>query len=164
MFFDERELSLPLAKRNNYTAHEVLQMKPLINKGSNVFEIKPRNDPHTNRGRNTVDPEQRISARIGCDVDSTTVNDTTFHVESSDGLTVECTLATESHSYGSRIICAHDPLEANTVYTLTISGIACEDGQLVAEATSSFLTESEDDDEGSPEDELDDASSSDDDD
>lgn len=32
LFFDERELSVPIHKRNEYTAHEVLQMKPLINK------------------------------------------------------------------------------------------------------------------------------------
>lgn len=130
---------------------------------AHVFEVKPRNNPHTDRGRDTVDPEQRISARIGCTVDTSTVNSTTFHVESAAGEEVECTLATESHSYGSRIVCAHDPLAADTVYTLTISGITCEDGQVVTDVTSSFLSESEDDDEGSPEDELDDSSSSDDD-
>jgi len=30
MFFDERDLILPLAKHNNYTAHEVLQMRPVV--------------------------------------------------------------------------------------------------------------------------------------
>ncbi len=32
LFFDERELLVPSYKRNEYTAHEVIQMKPLINK------------------------------------------------------------------------------------------------------------------------------------
>jgi len=32
LFFDEKNLSVPSFKRNNYVAHEVLQMKPIINK------------------------------------------------------------------------------------------------------------------------------------
>lgn len=37
LFFDEKELSIPPFKRSLYVAHEVLQMKPLINKDQ-VYE------------------------------------------------------------------------------------------------------------------------------
>lgn len=37
LFFDERELSVPKHKRNVYTAHEVIQMKPVIVKGD-IYE------------------------------------------------------------------------------------------------------------------------------
>ena len=37
MFFDEQDVELPPAKRNEYTAHEIFQMKVCINKG-NIYE------------------------------------------------------------------------------------------------------------------------------
>lgn len=37
LFFDERDLSVPKFKRSEYVAHEVLQMKPIINK-SQTYE------------------------------------------------------------------------------------------------------------------------------
>lgn len=37
MFFDEKSLQVPIFKQNEYVAHEVLQMKPIINK-SGAYE------------------------------------------------------------------------------------------------------------------------------
>lgn len=125
-----------------------------------MFEVKPHDDQHTELGRDTVDPDQRISARVSCTLDDSTLDNTTFHVESEAGDAVECTFATETHSYGSRIVCGHASLQTDTVYTLTIAGLKCQDGQAITEASSQFLTDSENTDDGSKEDELDDSSSS----
>ncbi len=34
LFFDEKDLTIPLKKQNEYIAHELLQMKPIIDKGN----------------------------------------------------------------------------------------------------------------------------------
>ena len=38
LFFDESDLNIPESKKNYYVAHEVIQVKPLVNK-NNVYEL-----------------------------------------------------------------------------------------------------------------------------
>lgn len=93
-----------------------------------------------------------VTAWVSCRVDQSTVNSETFRVEA-DGHAVEChyrvkrwkgeKLAKHSGRKNHHLIrCWHraDPFESNTVYTATIEGVQCHNGELVKPRSWSFLT------------------------
>lgn len=43
LFFDERELQVPLEKQSEYTAHEVLQMRPVMKRGDSYMRFLDAN-------------------------------------------------------------------------------------------------------------------------
>lgn len=133
-----------------------------------VLEVKPRNDPHTDRGDDRVDLDKEVKARLSCTVDRDTVTADTFRVISEDGLhEVACTHEfSGSGRSGNRIACDHesDDFLADTVYVATIDGVMCEDGRTVSPRSWEWLTETSDDDEGDAEDDMDEEDEDDDDD
>ena len=72
LFFDETKLNIPNFKKNYYIAHEIIQMKPLINKNNTheiflysnrwVCDIFPNSRPQRHPGTNVV--SDRIYGRM----------------------------------------------------------------------------------------------------
>lgn len=128
-----------------------------------VLEVKPRNDPDTDAGEDFVDLDKEIKARIGCVIDESSVTSETFSVVAGDGTALMCEYRfsdTDDSSEHQSIKCRHESEDflPDTDYTITISGVMCEDGRTVQESSWQFHTESaeEADDAPDAEDELDD--------
>lgn len=74
LFFAEDDLAVPEFKRNTYVAHEVLQMKPIINKDNTyerflranswVFKIFPNTKDFLNSKSQTLNPKQYQNSNI----------------------------------------------------------------------------------------------------
>lgn len=125
-----------------------------------VLEIKPRNDPQIEEGDDTVDLDKEIRIRINCLLNTESVTEETISVISGEHA-VACDFEfSDSHSGRHHVIkCAHDEdrFLADSVYTITIDGLLCEDSTAVAPVTVSFRTDASDEDgEDNVEDELDD--------
>ena len=121
-----------------------------------VREVKPRNDPHTDRGNDRVDLDKEVRARIACEIDPDTVTSDTFIVQSEDSShIVDCTY--DFNSDGNRVSCVHDNdrFELDTVYMATLSGVSCMDGTPVQEVTWYWLSDDEDSGSGCYEDDTD---------
>lgn len=121
---------------------------------SNLVRVKPSEDD------DEVDLDKDVKVKTACVIDESTVTAESFAVVSEDeSHVVACTYSIHSdESQGDTIKCEHDadPFLADTVYTVTLTGITCDDSSALGDGTWSFLTESEDDDEGDYEDQWDD--------
>lgn len=125
-----------------------------------VLEVKPRNDPHPDKGEDRIDLDKDVRARISCEVDHATVTSETYAVISENGLdVVSCQYNfSGTGKSGNRIKCEHETdFLPDTIYTATIDGVLCANGTVVESRSWSWLTETEEDDEeGDGEEELDD--------
>ena len=123
-----------------------------------VLEVKPRNDPQPEHGNDTVDLDKDIKARTSCVIDQSTVTAETFRVEPDSGEAIACVYDFSGRGTGSIIKCKHDddPFLADTLYTVILDGVLCDDATPVAVRSWSFMTEDEDSGEGNVEDEIDD--------
>ncbi|MBI4411387.1 MAG: Ig-like domain-containing protein [Deltaproteobacteria bacterium] len=101
-----------------------------------ILQVDPRN------GENNVNLTEEIEVRFDCTIDSSTVTAVTFRVESG-GDSISC----EFESSDSELSCEHedDPFQAETTYTVTVNGVACESGNPVETKSWSFTTREEED-------------------
>lgn len=99
-----------------------------------VLEVNPRNNEIG------VSIDEHIEVRFGCNVDATTINNTNFAI-TAGAENITCTFETDN----DEVSCEHDNFENLTTYTVTLSGIECENGDPVTDVTWSFTTEEEDD-------------------
>jgi hypothetical protein len=102
-----------------------------------VLQVKPHH--HDLHG---VGETKNVWARIGCEVDESSVNGDTFTISDSEGNEIECDFTiTNSESGQQKITCQHDESFAmDTDYTISIDGITCTDGREVEAAEWQFTT------------------------
>lgn len=107
-----------------------------------VVEVNPENDVDLDDEEEFAELNDAVRARLNCEVDQSTVTETTFTVASGTH-TVACVF--EFSGSGERIECGHgdDAFLPDTVYTATINGVACLDGRVVKATTWRFRTEGE---------------------
>lgn len=120
--------------------------------GDRILRVKPAN--HSD----DVDLDKDVRVKASCTIDQTSVTADSFSVVSAEGDAIACTYEFMGEGTGSMVRCRHhdNPFVANTVYTATVSGMRCEGGSELVEASWSFTTEEADDDEGDAEDDIDD--------
>lgn len=123
-----------------------------------VLEVKPRNNPHPERGSGRVDLDRDIKARINCLVDPKTVHEDTFRIDHDDKeLACVYEVKDDYDKKHSKIICGHEQdMHPDALYVATIEGVKCLDGRIVKTKAWGWLTERSDEDHGHFEDDLDD--------
>ena len=122
-----------------------------------VLEVKPRNDPQPELGEDLVDLDKEVRARFSCTLDQSSVTADTFAIVGEDDSTIECTFEFSGRGRdGNTVKCKHEDqaFTADTTYTLTISGVLCEDSSAVTDKVISWHTEAADDDNGDAEDDI----------
>ncbi|MBX7149524.1 Ig-like domain-containing protein [bacterium] len=103
---------------------------------ASILEVSPRN------GENEVSIDEEIEVRFACTLDEATVNNTTFSITDDLDNTISCTFDIED----DQVSCEHATnFDLNTVYTVTLSGITCNDATEIPETSWSFTTETEND-------------------
>lgn len=123
-----------------------------------VLEIKPRNDPHPELGDDLVDLDKEVRARFSCTVDQSSVTSDTFTLVGDDESVIECSFEFSGRGHdGNTVTCKHEgqDFSADTTYTLTISGVTCDDATVVPDKTVTWKTKAEDNDDGDAEDDID---------
>lgn len=100
-----------------------------------VREVEPRNNA-TN-----IDLDREIRVRLNCEVDETTVNNTSFAIVAT-GDVIECQFEISE----DEIRCEHEDQDflPNTLYTATLTGIACTNDSIVSTTSWSWTTEEDD--------------------
>lgn len=91
-------------------------------------------------GDEDIPVDEVIEVQFGCVVDATSIDSSTFSV-ASDEHEVSC--AYEGDEGGDIVVCGHegDVFLPLTTYSVSIDGVSCEDGELVAPASWSWTTE-----------------------
>jgi len=100
-----------------------------------IVEVNPRN------GATNVGLDEEVEARAGCDIDSTTVDATTFAIRDQRGNAITCDY--EISGSGTRMECDHDksPFSRATTYSATVSGVTCRNGRLIEPTRWQWTTE-----------------------
>ncbi len=119
--------------------------------GEFITRVKPYDEGET------IDLDKEIKIYTTCDIDEATVSDTTFAVVADSGETLACAFEVSSDDDHNELKCKHEetPFAADTVYTVTVDGLQCVGGDVIASAEWSFSTEVTDDDDGDYEDDFD---------
>lgn len=104
-----------------------------------VLRVSPRHDGDFQFRARRVQADEPIRARVSCLLDADSVTATTFRVTASnDDMTCVFTVPIP----GARIECDHDadPMLADTVYTATMEGVRCLNGETVQTRSWSWKT------------------------
>lgn len=104
-----------------------------------VLRVKPRNELLFER----VSLHEAVGALVACEIDADSLTAATFRVDSDAGVAIACQL--HIHESGSGVVCRHDsdPFAPDTVYTATLEGLECQNGNVVRTRSWSWRTEDE---------------------
>lgn len=107
-----------------------------------VLEVDPENDTDLTDDDDLVSLDKEVKIRFSCSLNTSTVNASTVDI-ASDSHTVSCALSLSNND--TRITCDHDgdPFDANTVYTATLNGVECSNGDSIPTTTWSWKTETD---------------------
>ncbi len=94
-----------------------------------VFAVRPINNKETYIAKEVVLLSKKVRIRVGCAIDSTSVTNKTFRVNSSEP--IQCAFRfSQIGATQTDISCVHDNklFAADTIYTAHVEGLRCIDG------------------------------------
>ena len=114
-----------------------------------ILKVKPHENRRHHHHR-FVDPDKKVKLVVACDVDESSVSETSFTISSEESdHTVACEYDLDIRNHHGQLItkveCEHDddPFETDTRYQVLAEGMTCADGTKVEPIVFSFLTSDE---------------------